>query len=113
MPVTNNKEWVVESKHGSLDGVTKTRYGIWANTRKVASIVDLWDNAEANARLIAKAPELLTNLVVAISTYEDRIALCKEDEALYNVDDYLQDVVGHYTILLREANNLLTSIKGE
>ena len=66
------------------------------------------EDAEARAvsRLMTAAPTLLKAVREAVATYQDRLALL-EEEREWRGDDEYRDMVGHYSILLREAKAAL------
>ena len=70
---------------------------------------DIDDEARANARLIAAAPDLLDMARSARNAFEERISCLQEErEAIDETDDEeccddLEDQIGNYEYLLRKA----------
>ena len=65
-----------------------------------------------NANLIATAPDLLHLAKVFRMTCEDRLSLLKEDEKYWRPDDEWQDMIGHYTSLLKDCKRVIGRAEG-
>jgi len=63
--------------------------------------------AREAARLITAAPPLLAAVREAVATYQDRLSLL-EEEREWRGDDEYRDMVGHYSLLLRDAVGALS-----
>lgn len=72
-----------------------------------------WDaEAEANARLIAAAPELLGLVKSFRATCEERLSLL-QDEKDWRPDDEWHDMIGHFETLLNRCNQALARAQGQ
>lgn len=77
---------------------------------EIAEICFKGQEAQANARLIATAPELLRLAKTFLLTCEDRIELLKEED--WRPDDEREDMTGHYTALSESCKSVLAKAEG-
>jgi hypothetical protein len=80
--------------------------------RLVAYVSEEAEEKEANARLIATAPELLKLVKLYKISCEERIEILLEEKLDWEFDEGIDEQLGHWDRLLGKCNAVLAAAQG-